>query len=78
MDWPPHLDALVDLYGETADYAAGLELLGYPPTWTETVSELLRGPGMAAKIEQFFAANPKEKRIHEHERMGRAVRGARL
>jgi hypothetical protein len=38
--WPALLRDLVQTYGADAVYQTGLHILGYPPTWITTASEV--------------------------------------
>jgi hypothetical protein len=45
--WPNMFRPLLERYGQTAVWLAGLEALGYPPTWAQTQREF-------RKVADFF------------------------
>lgn len=39
LTWPRQLEPLVAKHGAEKVYAAGIEALGYPPTWADSLRE---------------------------------------
>jgi len=42
MNWPAGLRSLVEQHGERRIWSAGIEVLGYPPTWADYQGEQLK------------------------------------